>query len=1278
MLRRVLLVLVGVLLVGVLGAGPALAVGSHAFSASFGSPGPNAGELSGPSGVAVNSTTHDVYVADTGNARVDEFEADGTFVRAWGWGVGGGSGFEACTLICQKGLSGAGAGEFQAPTFIAVDNDPGSASFGDVYVGDTGTGLVTKFTGSGALVSGWGDRVPADGQLEGKVGAEGPFNGPFSVSGGTVAGVAVDMSGNLWVDTSHSENMFEFDQGGKFVREWPLTDGQSTESGLAVDSAQNLYFVGGYENIVQYTSGGGLMNGGVTPAPFLNNTDGGYLPSGLAVDQVSSDLYIDDEGHSIKHLAPSCAAGGSCEPVESFGTGQLSGGAGLAVDSGSGTVYAADKTAGVVDAFVQVIEANTGVASNITATTATVSGMVNPDGSPVGECYFEYGTESTYGQSARCEETVGGGTGAVEVHADLKELQGGTTYHFRLVAVDGKGTARGEDAEFPTLPVPVIVAAAAKHLSAEGVDLTAVIDPRELATEYHFEWGASTAYGTKVPVPDGSIAAMAGEVPVEAHVSELHANVTYHWRVVVHDVNGTTTGVDHTFVYDTSGAGLPDGRAYEMVTPPSKNASLLSGQSVEPQEPDIAEDGSRLMAPILDCFGDAQACIVHRSFQWGEAYSFTRTSGGWVANALAPAASQYDQNTSWLFSAETGSALFSMPTAPFGEEDWYARGADGAFADIGPFSQPSLGYRETFPKVVATADLSHIVFTSYEYRWPFDATNNAPDVDTLYEYVGVGNTQPSLVGVSGGPGSTELISTCQTHLAGGLSSRREYGALSADGRIVYFVADACTAGFSGKAPPVNELYARVEQARTVGISQRSPTECTGECAGSAPRAAEFQGASSDGSKAFFTSPQQLINGASEDSTSSDAGENCPGTAGASGCNLYEYDFDNPAGHNLVLVSAADGSVGGPRVAGGPRVQNVMALSSDGSHVYFVAKGVLTNVANDGGGTARDGAENLYVFERDATYPQGHVAFIAALSPSTEGQDADSRQWAEGVGYANVTPDGRFLVFTSHLALTADDTRPEGPGQVYRYDAVTGQLVRISIGNDGFNDNGNGGVGDAGIRPPFYGWHVRAGAERPDPTMSNDGSFVFFTSPVALVPGALDDVEVPRVDGRSALAQNVYEWHEGHVYLISDGRDATLSAGASSVQLLGSDASGANVFFTTADPLVAQDTDTQTDIYDARICTASEPCIPSSPPVVSCQGEACHGTPGGAPSLSVPASATFSGAGNPVSVAAKPAVKPKKKAKKKAKPKPRKPRKPRRRAKTRRAVGSRVHVKRGRK
>jgi hypothetical protein len=152
---------------------PALAGSARVFSHTIGlGPGEGAGELSlvaprleqvtrggGPgeayvgksSGVAVNAVTHDVFVADTGNNRVDEFDPSKPpaeqFMRAWGWGVADGAAeLQTCgpdafpvTIICQKGLSGPGVGELNAPSVIAVDNS-GGASDGDVYVG-TGRGV---------------------------------------------------------------------------------------------------------------------------------------------------------------------------------------------------------------------------------------------------------------------------------------------------------------------------------------------------------------------------------------------------------------------------------------------------------------------------------------------------------------------------------------------------------------------------------------------------------------------------------------------------------------------------------------------------------------------------------------------------------------------------------------------------------------------------------------------------------------------------------------------------------------------------------------------------------------------------------------------------------------------------------------------------------------------------------------------------------------------------------------------------------------------------------
>ena len=82
-------------------------------------------------------------------------------------------------------------------------------------------------------------------------------------------------------------------------------------------------------------------------------------------------------------------------------------------------------------------------------------------------------------------------------------------------------------------------------------------------------------------------------------------------------------------------------------------------------------------------------------------------------------------------------------------------------------------------------------------------------------------------------------------------------------------------------------------------------------------------------------------------------------------------------------------------------------------------------------------------------------------------------------------------------------------------------------------------------------------------------------------------------------------------------------GLSLVCLLGSDASGENVFFTTADALVPGDTNTQRDYYDARV----DGGFPAAVIAPGCEGEGCHGAPAVPPVFGAPASETFSGPGN---------------------------------------------------
>jgi sugar lactone lactonase YvrE len=1252
--RRLAVVLAIAAALLALAVAPAFAGMTHAFSSSFGSAGAGAGQLSlvSNSGVAVNSTTGDVYVADTGNARVDQFDSGGSFVRAWGFGVADGlPAFETCTLSCQAGVQGSGAGQFTTPTFVAVDNSGGPPD-GDVYVADTATNLVQKFDASGALVSAWG----AGGQLDGSAATLGPF--------GSLGGIAVDSGGSLWAfDTN--VHFFEFADDSSFTQDFDKSGNFGVSAaGLAVDAAGNLYFARGFP-VVEVLSTAPPNPPGTELGQI---TDGSVTTTGLAVDQASGDIYADDAGSVIRRYDSSCAPSGSgCTPADSFGSGDLSGAAGLAVDAATGTLYAADTGNGRIAAFspVTLADVTTGAASSVGPTSATLNGSVNPVGVQLTDCHFDYGTTTAYGQSAPCipdAGSIGADSSEHAVSADIPGLDPGVTYHFRLVAANANGPTDGLDSTFNTPPPPSIESATATNITATSADLNARINPGGSDTTYHFEYGTSTSYGTSVPVPDADIGSGTADVAVTTHLTGLSANTTYHWRVLATNPSGTVgAGADHTFIYDSSGVGLPDNRAYEMVTPPQKNGALIGGISITALFPDIALDGQRVVAASIQCFAGATSCNGSVGTSVGTPYSFTRTSAGWLTTPLAPPATQFPESTTRGYAADTGAALFSMPTAPSGEDDFYKREADGSFVDIGPNTAPSDGARgpsggfTANKRQVQTLDLSHLIWSDQNYHWPFDGTVGGGF--TVYEYAGSANTQPLLVGVGGpndGPGSSDLISACQT--AAGPLVGSAPGIISADGRTVFFTAfgdddSACTGvgpvfgtGANSATPvPADALYVRIDgdrsSAHTVAISARSAADCTTPaCTGSSPGDALFAGASTDGSKAFFTDTQQLTDDASQDSTGGDSAVNaCRETSGPNGCNLYLYDFGAPAGHELTAVSAGDSS------GGGPRVQGVAAISPDGSHAYFVAKGVLTTTANAQGQAPSDGADNLYAYERDAANPAGRLAFIATLADS----HAESIGWISGAGApANVTPDGRFLVFTSSNRLTADDSSRSGAQQVFRYDAQTGQLIRISVGEGGFNDNGNrsaptpcelnGCPEDATVSAPHFVLNPRA-----NPTMSDDGAYVFFDSPVGLTPRALDAVRIgTNPNGNPIYAQNIYEWHAGRVALISDGRDTSQNSGTnpacpgaqigipSSTCLLGTDASGQNVFFTTPDALVAQDTDTELDYYDARVCAASSPCIqPPAPPAPACGADTCHAFSGPVAPASEGPTVTFSGPGN---------------------------------------------------
>jgi phosphodiesterase/alkaline phosphatase D-like protein len=209
----------------------------------------------------------------------------------------------------------------------------------------------------------------------------------------------------------------------------------------------------------------------------------------------------------------------------------------------------------------------TDAASNVAQFSAELHGIVNPNGSEVTECKFEYGTTSSYGSSVACIPAPGSGTGGVEVHASVTGLLANTTYHYRVVATSAGGTGNGSDVTFKTLAqVPLVATTGVSSVTQTGATLDGTVNPDgEEVTGCKFEYGTTTSYGSAAACTSAP-GSGTSPVAVSGSAGSLSANTTYHFRVSATNSSGTSTGADRTFTtatphYYVNGAKLKEGVA---------------------------------------------------------------------------------------------------------------------------------------------------------------------------------------------------------------------------------------------------------------------------------------------------------------------------------------------------------------------------------------------------------------------------------------------------------------------------------------------------------------------------------------------------------------------------------------------------------------------------------------------------------------------------------------------------------------------------------------------
>ena len=632
-------------------------------------------------------------------------------------------------------------------------------------------------------------------------------------------------------------------------------------------------------------------------------------------------------------------------------------------------------------------------------------------------------------------------------------------------------------------------------------------------------------------------------------------------------------------------AALPDGRRYELVSPSDKAGGDVMLRSSRAR---ASADGDAFGFASLVAFGDVRGTATSVD------YIARRSAGGWATHGITP---QQEPLSGILVFAGPGDAVFEGEFAPdlskgvvrvnafpamvsnvstvqnlFLRSDLLTPGpgqldlvTDSVVQLPPPPFQLYSGYKPWFAG--ASEEFDHVIFESM-LNLTQDAVDAGlpqgnPSTDVkLYEWTAAG---VRLVGVlpeeeGGGPAARSMAGRGAT-LAADPSYTED--TISDDGSKIVF-----------STPDTGQLYMRVDGLSTVRVnaSEKGVPQPT-------PSPAEYRGASSDGSRVFFISDEQLT----DDATS--------------GRNLWRYDANAPAGARLRQVSIdllpADGE--------SPFVEGVLGVSVDGAWAYFIAIGPL--IADM---PSVDAATPVIY-----AWHEGELRYVAKLftgerAVRTNGGDP---RWVLSQQTSRVTPDGEGALFVTtqedqeehHDHGTCGDDPCQ---QIYVFDAAgEGDLRCASCVQETSTQGREASFlvsrATGGAIPTSYRNHP----------LSDDGRYVFFHTTAALVAADHND----RSDAYAFDSQT------SQVALISSGR-----AEAHDSYFMDASASGRDMFFATRERLVGWDIDGSYDIYDARVGGGfAEPVLPQPP----CVGDACQGPIGGSPVTRIPMSGSLDGAGN---------------------------------------------------
>jgi hypothetical protein len=733
---------------------------------------------------------------------------------------------------------------------------------------------------------------------------------------------------------------------------------------------------------------------------------------------------------------------------------------------------------------------------------------------------------------------------------------------------------------------PAIEVESASDTTSTSTTLTASVNPNGSAVAYHFEYLTEAEYEAngqsfegpnqpqRAPIRDGHLPAGAPSV-VTAVISGLSSGTAYRFRLIADGECGSAeqaceaVGAASSFAtFAAISGGLPDGRAYELVSPAEKHAG-----EVIPAEPGLASclfECKPLAASSPNPFLPMQSAPDGDAVAYGgypfsslegaavyNSYVSSRASQGWLTQATSPPLLRTKGGTYLAYSSNLTEGIISQPSpvlssaAPSGKENLYMQ----------RLSSPSV----LVPLV--TLNPPH-----REHGWAIEYQGHSPDFagqfftanDTLTQATPYAPQPPILKSTERDlyewrEGSTSLVNVLPGNSAVApeaelASASPDAHSVSANGRRVFWTS-------------ANHVYAREDNQVTREIAHPGT----------------FISASTDGLTVLLSD----------------------------GC-LY----------SLLSESCTDLSQGQGGFLG------LAAQSADLTRIYFVDTAPLA-ARNSFGQEAQPGKPNLYIYE--AGGQTRFITTLGPQDGPLGAQENEHplNDWGRVPVNRTVeaSPDGRYLAIASKSELTGrDNVGPcerlgsvtegfrRGPGacrEVFFYDSLSGRLSCISCSPTGEVPRGNSTLRQIAGAGPWL----------PQARYVSDQGRVFFDSEDRLSPadvnGFVEDVYEREPEGVGSCTEA-----GGCVSLVSPG---TGSLDSNFLAMGGEGpAEGDDVFFTTRNRLVRTDADELIDVYDARVGGGLLSETEIAP--AECAGEACQSAPG-APLTAAPASQSFYGSGN---------------------------------------------------